>query len=239
MYSTEERILMNLSDGLVITRDYDGDSENPREWANLTTFLTWEHHYNSPDYNAFSDSEAFIDHLLGCGTFERLHDKYATITGFFDEITSIADKKGFILLPVSKFEHGTVNYYIGTDSGWDCGTVGVIYVSKADIYNEYNVKRISKKLYGNVIKQLENELEVYTQWGNGEVYTYTLESVNGDFIDGIGGMYTYNVATTIKELSEYFDLGNSSDWEPYDQKKIDDTFIIETVTTVTRKDENR
>lgn len=41
MYSTEERILMNLTEGLVITRDFDSYSENPREWSNLTTFLTW------------------------------------------------------------------------------------------------------------------------------------------------------------------------------------------------------
>lgn len=177
--------------------------------------------------------------MLGCRTYERLHDKHATITGFFDEITCLADRKGFILLPVSKFEHGTVNYYIGNDSGWDCGTVGVIYASKADIYNEYNVKRISKKLYDNVIKQLENELEVYTQWCNGEVLIYTLESVNGDFIDSIGGMYTSYNTNEIEYLSTYLDLGNLLDWEPYDQKKIDDTFIIETVTTVTRKDENR
>jgi len=142
--------------------DYDGDSDNPRNWSNLGEFLVSNH-------SRYLDNESGIE-IESESDFKNL-------------------EKTHIILPVSVYDHSGVSIYIGSPCDrWDSGQVGWYIVSKEKIRSEYNVKRISPKLRERVISHLENEVETYSKWVNGDVYYFTLYH-NGEEEDSLGGIY--------------------------------------------------
>ena len=141
---------------------------------------------------------------------------------------------------MSKYEHGLVQYFLGVSSGWDTGTVGVIFAEKKKICEWFNVKKVTQKVRENVIQNFESELEIYTDYANGTGMDYVeIEKFSGEHIEGCSGYYKYD-HDTIEQcfnlaLELVSELGDLSDWEEYDEEKIDEKFLIETVTTVTEK----
>lgn len=67
---------------------------------------------------------------------------------------------------------------------WDSGQFGIIWVSKAKIRQEYDVRRISRNLVRKVQKILKAEVEEWNCYANGEVY----------IVDGVGGYYGMDAA---------------------------------------------
>ena len=229
---------MNLQKQLVATVDYDDCDWSPREWGGLSTFYTWESGYYSPDRQNFSDGLEFLGTIIGEELIEKIHDKYDNNSDFFEDITKRLDKLGYILYPVSKYEHGLVEYSVGVENGWDSGTVGVIFAEKKKIYNWFGVKKLNNKIRDNVMEQFESELEVYMDYANGDgMESVEIEKFSGDQVESCGGYYKYDHETIeqcFKLASELVtDLGDLSDWELYDEDKIDEKFLIETFTTVT------
>ena len=232
--------IMNLQKQLVVTVDYDEWFESPREWENLGTLYTWESGYYSPDRHNYSDVLEFLGELLGETLVEKIHNQYNDTNSFMDDISKRTDKLGYILYPVSKYEHSLVQYFLGVSSGWDTGTVGVIFAEKKKICSWFNVKKVTQKVRQNVIQNFESELEIYTDYANGTGMDYVeIEKFSGEHIEGCSGYYKYDhdtIEQCYKMASQLdSDLGDLSDWEAYDEEKIDEKFLIETVTTVTEK----
>ena len=231
--------IMNLKKQLIVKIDDDEWFESPREWENLGTLYTWEDYF-SPDKHNFSDGLEFLGSIIGEELIEKIHDKYDNNSDFFNDITKRMDKLGYILYPVSKYDHGLVEYFIGVSSGWDTGTVGVIFAEKKKIYEWFNVKKVTQKVRENVIQNFESELEVYTDYANGDGMDYVeIEKISGEHIEICGNFYKYEHETIEQcyKMASQLDsgLGDLSDWEVYDEEKIDEKFLIETVTTVTPK----
>lgn len=224
---------MNLKEQLIVRIEYDECMDSPREWDNLGTFYTWCDGYYSPDKNNFSDAIEFLASILGEGVVERVHDKYTNTSDFMEDIQKRMDRAGYVLFPVSKYEHSNVRYFLGCSSGWDSGTVGVIFASKEKIYEEYGVQKLNKEVREKVTKVFEGELEEYTQWGNGWAYGYIVENLVGEELDSCWGYLGYDVYDK-KEVFEMVDypLGNKEDFEEYDWDKLNEMYEIETVTTV-------
>ena len=232
--------IMNLQKQLIVTIDEDEWYESPREWENLGTLYTWEDGYFSPDRQNFSDGLEFLGSIIGEELIEKIYNQYNDTGSLMDDITKRLDKLGYILYPVSKYEHSGVIYSIGVSGGWHSGDtiVGVIFAEKKKICNWFNTKKVTQKVRENVIQNFESELETYTDYANGTgMYSVEIEKFSGDQVESCGGYYKYD-HDTIEQcldlaLGLVSDLGDLSDWELYDEDKIDNAFEIKTVTTVT------
>ena len=138
------------------------------------------------------------------------------------------------ILGESAYEHGDIVFSLGCESGWDSGTVGVIFAEKKKIYEEFGVKRLTKEIREKIENIFTSELATYTQWANGEIYDFTLEKLNGDHVDCIGGIYDdimHSVQSAYLYTKDYADIGKLSDWEEFDEEKLEETFEISTVVT--------
>lgn len=57
---------------------------------------------------------------------------------------------------------------------WDSGQVGWIYVTKAEIRKEFDVKQVSKRILEKTAEVLENEVQVYDCYLKGDVYGFVV-----------------------------------------------------------------
>ena len=229
--------IMNLQKQLIVKIDEDEWFESPREWENLGTFYTWEGGYCSPDKHNYSDVLEFLGELLGETLVDKIYNQYNDTGSFMDDITKRLDKLGYILYPVSKYEHSGVIYSIGVSSGWDSGVVGIIFAEKKKICEWFNVKKVTQKVREKVAQNFYSELDIYTDYANGYgMYCVEIEKFSGEQVEICAGYYKPD-HDTIEQcfklaLELDSDLGNLSDWKEFNQEEIDEKFLIETVTTV-------
>ena len=157
--------------------EYDNDAESPRNWDNLGFFFTKEGEYKSPDGN----DNALYSIMLA--TEEEATDAESHIKLIKKE----AKKQGeniVAIYPVYKYEHSAVVYKRGTARGFDYSNCGFYIVTKESM-NYIGTPR-KKKIIEKIIDQ---ELQTYTNWLNGEVYRFTLYGKDGEEVDCSGGYY--------------------------------------------------
>lgn len=202
----------NESEHLTLIINYDDSPQSPREWSNIGTFLAWQDRYNSPDKNNFNDMEEFFSEMIGEQTYENIYNKSTSVHQLFEMLQNAMDRKGYILYPITREEHGNVYYSIGTNQGWDVGIVGVYFTEKEKIYKEFEVKKISKKLREKIKFIVESEIEIYNQYANGEVWGYIVEKDN-EIVDSCYGFYgdMNDKKEVFQTVNDYFPLGNFSE----------------------------
>lgn len=165
--------------------EYDeyADVESPREYGCNSTFITWCRNYSSPDRNELGDWDDMMEHFGTKNTGHMYND--------LESLMENALKKGYVLLPVWKYEHGDVSFeasehypfyndgYVSTtpgyEGGWDGGLCGVIFEKR----NRRNVE--------NLKDALRDEVEDYSKWCNGEYYRISAYDKEGEEIDSCGG----------------------------------------------------
>lgn len=137
----------------IIRTFYDECSESPREWYNLGTMVCFhkryslgdEHTYNHNDYNNWDEMKKDI----------------------------IKNENVGVILPLYLYDHGGITISTSPFScQWDSGQIGWIFVTKKKILEECGGKGkiVTKKLKERVTKCLENEVQKYDQYLQGEVY---------------------------------------------------------------------
>jgi hypothetical protein len=159
---------------------YDYSPENPREWDNLGTIVAWHGRYNLSDEN-YSDIRTFLE--------EKTFHHFQTQEGLenaTDERLWVLFEKEYVWLPVYMYEHGNIalstESFIGRalHAEWDSGQVGIVFVSKEKIRKEYGVKRVTKKILETVFKVLRAEVEIYSNYLDGNVYGFKLYKKDGE-----------------------------------------------------------
>ena len=142
---------------------YDPDpaeATNPREQDNLGTILITpklSHWIASPD--------DVIDTSIPLG-----NDLYKHWENLRRKQLKLKKSDIAIAYPVTKYEHGAIRLSLGYKSGWDCGVVGFIYVTKEQVRECYGVKRITKGILEHAKNCMQSELDTLTNWLNGECY---------------------------------------------------------------------
>jgi hypothetical protein len=111
----------------------------------------------------------------------------------------IKNEDATVILPLYLLDHSGLWMRTGTFSdvdsgGWDSGQVGWIYAKRADILKEYSVKKITRKLLSQVESLLESEVKEYTQYLEGDVWHYDIETPEGETLDCCGGFYGFDFA---------------------------------------------
>lgn len=147
-----------------------------------------------------------------------------------NDVFKRANKLGYIMFPISCYEHGNVCYSLGTSSGWDSGTVGVAFVTKKDICEWFCKKRISAQLIEKTKEIFESELNTYTQWCNGDVYGFSVVDSMGNDIDSCWGFYGLCLDTDLEEAKNSGLLNSVADCtgsgEPEDWREAEVEYIV-------------
>ena len=183
----------------VISIWQDDNSDSPREWDNIGHMITCHRRY-----------------LLGEETFNV--EDYKDWDDVSEHLKT--NKGAIIILPLYLYDHSGISIKIGSFQGlaqhaeFDSGMVGFIYATE----NDLKINNISKD---DIQKALENEVETYNDYLEGNVYGYTIEKQydtkvtkerNGkvissemiielEHISSVGGNYVTNI-NELKELAE-------------------------------------
>lgn len=190
--------------------DFDDMPSNPLEDIDdsIKFFIETRNVVDDLVDNLFDgDEEAYQDE----------HDKYNSANGLFEGLGKIAENKGMLIYPITKYEHSLVNYYLGADSGWDCGTVGFVLVDVKQAKEEYGFTYKTK-----IENDLNNVLEAYTDYANGYVYCATTYELNskGEEEDEID--YYGDIPADDANIKGLFDLGllegELKDWKEAEEQ---------------------
>ena len=201
-----ERYINNDGDTLLLVND-EWPLNPMEDWDILMNYYTWENRYVSMQKgaNQFSDEEDWYDSVMGEGAYLRQAKKSKennrSVVGFAYDLCANLDKKGIYALPILKYEHSLVRYYIGDSvDRWDGGVVGFAWRDKKELCKEYGVKKLSQKLKAKTIeKVVESELRAYTNFANGEAYGFELYS-REDGEDPIDSCYGFIGFDSTEEL---------------------------------------
>ena len=205
---------VNEAEKLFVQVESDDWAENPREWSNLWTILTWTNRYQSIDSNQFRDLEEFLLDNLTEKQLRNLYKGNPSTKEFFERIQKRFYDLGYLVEPISKFEHGQVVFSAGVSQGWDSGVVGLAMVNIDDIKKEYETTVLSKGLKEKIHAILDDELNTYNLWANGYVYTVALIDFDGNVVDSLAGMIGYeNEEKMIQEYINYYTEYNFEDFE--------------------------
>lgn len=205
---------VNGTEKLFVQVDNDDWAEGPREWDNLWNILTWTSRYESIDSNQFRDLEEFLLDNLTEKQVENLYKGNPSTKEFFERIQKRFYDLGYLVEPISKYEHGGVSYSVGVSQGWDSGVVGLAMVNIEDIKKEYGASVLSKALKEKIHAILDGELDTYNLWANGYVYTVSLMDFDGNVVESLGGMIGYeNEDKMIQEFIDYWTEYNFEDFK--------------------------
>ncbi len=159
-------------DGFTVEIWADECAETPRDMDNLGKMIFLHKRYTLGDAHSFTAS-----------SFEGWEEMEEHLRGELD----------CVLLSVYMFDHSGISLSTSPFScPWDSGQVGFIGVSKDDVRKWFGKKRITKALREKVTKALQNEVQVYSSFVNGEVYGYTVTDKDGETVDSCGGYYGWD-----------------------------------------------
>ena len=221
------------NEALQLAYDPDGGLDSPREWDNLVTLWLFDNASSSDDGNHPQDMDEALINMLGEPDYQELmHPRMGRFDGLSDTFYQLGYKHGYLLQPVTRFEHSQVRYYRGAGMGFDYAVCGMIFVALKDIRQEYQVSRITKSIRQRVLHEMDAELETFTNYVNGEVYSieYYADANDMDLMDSVSGIYLSDSEfpddpkVILKYGKEYMDLADVDNWVP---AKADTKVVLE------------
>ena len=163
----------------------DDSCESPREWDNLTVIVTIENNHNTiGDFQVNSSEE--LRQML-------------------------EDKKAKYAIPLYMYEHSGISLKCFEDKvgypyndQWDAGCIGMVFTTE-ELLHRYNITGLTHMTKNEVIDQMKAEVNVYSNWCNGECYGFRLSKVSDcdkcnqtveQEIDSCYGFYGYDHETS-------------------------------------------
>ena len=88
------------------------------------------------------------------------------------------------------YDHGGITISTSPFScPWDSGKIGVIFVSRKKVREEYSWKVITNKRKNQIIQYLKSEITTYDQYIRGDVYGYRVIDSDGEELDSCWGFF--------------------------------------------------
>ena len=216
--------LVNKKTNEAFSLSYDDEvAESPRWNDNLGTLWLFDSASQSDDGNHPQCMGDALVELIGEQDYQRLIDPdYHRYESLKDQFYRLGYKHGYLLQPVTRYEHTQVRYYRGAGVGFDYAICGVIFAPLKDIRQEYGVKRITKKIRQRVMDVFDKELATFTDYENGDVFTldyyadasedapsevmYEIYLSEGEFSEDPHTIYQY--------AKDYYgnEIGDEKDW---------------------------
>ena len=165
---------IELSSGKKVVFEYSDWAQNPRDInytdCNLTKMVCFHRRYNLGDEHNYDK-----ENVLNWKELKQLLHREENIC---------------IIEPLYMFDHSGQSISTTPFScEWDSGQVGYVFITKGMLYKHFNVKRISKKLKARAWKYLENEVETYNQYIEGDVYNVVIKDEEDCIVDSCCGYY--------------------------------------------------
>jgi len=155
----------------------DESSDSPRDWDNLGTMVCWHNRYNLGDEKRRDDVNEWLRELA-CSLDPSLEERLLSENKVSDLVTAVIDKHT-VMLPLYLYDHGGLTMNTGGFScPWDSGQVGYIYATRDTIMKEFSAKKLTKKLRDKVVGILRSEVEIYSQYLEGDVYGYVIYEID-------------------------------------------------------------
>jgi hypothetical protein len=189
----------------------DQDYFSPRTFFdNLGTMVCWYKKYEIGDKHDFSSENFFrelateidptieerIEYWESGNGLKKLIDKHGHIKAYCiveDNIQNIVSKvieNNVIYLPIHMYDHSGVTIRTTPFScHWDSGQLGFIYVTKEKIKKEFQVKRVSKRLFKRVEEFLQAEVKIENDSLTGNVYGFVITDKEDEKIDSCWGFF--------------------------------------------------
>lgn len=174
---------------LKIKQDYN--PESPREWDNLSQMIftgNYRHvgdKHEVPFDSGYESRQDFID--------EGERDLKKII------------KDVVVCKAVHLYSHSgeaiSTSYSGQFACRWDSGTIGFMIVTKADIRENWGIKRVTQKYIDKAEEIADAEFKTLAHYVSGEVYGFTIEDEDENETDSCWGFYGYNFMTN--GLSDY------------------------------------
>jgi len=131
-----------------IAVSHDDDCESPREWGNIGRLLA--------DVRGGAMGDGSLRAFLQSSDYDGDECN-------INEICAYLNQSGYAV-PVSMTDHSGREVYRGSPGdAWDAGYIGVYYVENRDGMTD-----------GELNTLIDSELDLYTDWLNGECYGYTV-----------------------------------------------------------------
>jgi hypothetical protein len=165
-------------DGWTAKLYQNNHGDGPRkDYDNLGTMVCWHRRYDLGDRQPTADEKE----ALNRGGFKLL-ERYLRIA-----------HHAVVVIKLGLLDHSGLHMYAGGGSnrcdpgGWDSGTVGFIYATKADL-EKFGIE------FEQVAKQLVSEIETYDQYLTGDIYGYQIKGPDGQDGDSCWGFYGHEYA---------------------------------------------
>jgi len=163
------------NDNFKLTIDLDSDPINPRGNDNMFTIYCDHKRYDLGDKKDVKPPSY-------CYCWEQ-------VKAFL-----IREKNAVIIEPIYMYDHSGITISTKPFScKWDSGQIGFIYVSREKLLEEYNCKRITKKIRETAMQVLEAEIKEYDQYLTGDVYFFELLDKRTNEEDSCYGFFGSNI----------------------------------------------
>lgn len=169
---------ITLKDGHVLQMSYDRSAESPREWDNLGTMAIFHNRYN------FGDDA------------EKVSFSSADFPGWKEMEEFITIKlKAVICLPIYMYDHGSITINtVGFSCPWDSGQVGFIYVTEAQMKDNYG-EHYTPEDIERARKVLVGEVETMDQYIQGQVFSFRIVKDGAQVGESCCGFYGDDIQT--------------------------------------------
>lgn len=149
---------------------YQSADSNPREWDNLGKMICFHSRYDLGDKHEYTTDD-----------FDGWEDMQNKL---------IRQNDLAIILPLYLYDHSGITIST-TPFGckWDSGQVGYVIVTRAELRENFMVKRLSAKLIEQGKEIIVSEIKTYDQYLRGDVFGFRVEDENGNTLDSCGGFY--------------------------------------------------
>jgi hypothetical protein len=150
--------------------DYENYPESPREWDNLGKMVCFHKRYSLGDKHNYKPNNN---------------------ESFFEELKKdiLKNEKVGVILPLYLYDHSGISISTSSFScPWDSGQIGFIYTTREEILKNFRGKILTQKLKTSVEQILEKEVELYSKYMEGEVYSFEVLK-DDERIEYCGGYY--------------------------------------------------
>ena len=159
----------------IITQDTD--VESPREWGHSSKMYCWHKRYNLGDVQPKQDPD------------DVLKDQ----------------PKGSIILPLYLHDHSGLSMSTADfRDPWDSGQVGFIVLTPEGIRKDFACKRISAATRQKALLNLKSQVEIYSDYLAGNVWSFTIEDDNGEHLDSCCGFYGKDIEGMVCNAGEKY-----------------------------------
>lgn len=170
------------------------DSFNPRETDELFRIITYNDSYSPDNYNG-----DFVDVVKNIYGNTHIEERFVRSKG--------RDGVMYYVKPVYIYKHGCIVYFSCEYGGclphksWDSGLAGIIFTTEDKVRDIFQMDEVDRKTLDVVSNLMDNELEKYTKYCNGDVYLWSKFSFRcGELeFEGCCGGY-YDIEDILKEF---------------------------------------